>query len=347
MNLKDSVFNKILIIRPRFLGDLILATGMPEVIHQKYPEAQVWVLAETAYADALQNHPGIAGVIPFDASRKNNLFYLLKSLAEMRGHKFDVVLDLFGNPRTARMTYLSGAPVRVGYDLRGRSWAYTELAKPTSDPLPSGRRPVTEAYLDQLRALGFVTNGAYKTFLYVTDEEKAYVRKLFDRAGIKPGQKTVAIAPGASWQAKHWPLERFVELGHHLQSVGVRPLYIFGPKDADLSKEFEEKMNKDWLFINQPNLRGLIAFIQAADALVANDAGPMHVGPAVGTPTLGIFGPGEPEIWFPYGAPHEAAYHEVPCSHCGLETCPLMACMDHLETETIALKVMKLLKSKR
>ena len=87
--------NKILIMRPRFLGDLILATGLPEVIRQKYPEAQVWVLAESAYADALQGHPGITGVLVFDGSKKNDPFYLLKFLAQLRGHKFDVVLDLF------------------------------------------------------------------------------------------------------------------------------------------------------------------------------------------------------------------------------------------------------------
>jgi len=337
---------KILIIRPRFLGDLILATGLIGAIHQDCPGAEIWFLTEEGYSEALQNHPGLAGVLRFEPRKKNNPFYLWSFFRKLRQMKFDKVLDLFCNPRTAQMAYWSGAPVRVGFEMRGRSWAYNYLAPPSSPPFPSGRRAVTEAYLDQARVLGIQPASPYKTSLEVTAEEKAHVRKLLERAQLKPGERVVALSPGASWPAKRWPLERFIELGFWLKREGVRPLYLFGPKEADLAAEFEGRMDKDWLLINQPNLRGLMAFIEAADALVANDSGPMHVGPAVGTPTLGIFGPGEPEIWFPYAPPHQYAYAEVGCSHCGLDNCNLMACMDHLGTKDVFGRVMSLLGKK-
>jgi ADP-heptose:LPS heptosyltransferase len=324
--------NKILIIRPKFLGDLILATGLVEVIHQNNPRAEVWFLSESGYSEALAHHPKIAGVFAFDAKRKNNLFYLLGFYGEMGHHHFDAVLDLFGNPRSAQMTFFSRAKTRVGYNLRGRSWAYNQIAEPSSAPLPSGRRRVTESYLDQVRALGYTPTPSYQTTLEVSDDEKIYVRKLFDRAGIRLGQKTAVLTPGASWPAKHWSLDKFIELGFMLQGQGIRPIYIFGPKEAVLTQEFEGRMNKDWLYLNQPSLRGLIAFIEAADILISNDSGPMHIGPAVGTPTLGIFGPGEPEIWFPYDKPHQFLYAEVACSHCGLDECPWMTCMDRLSS---------------
>jgi ADP-heptose:LPS heptosyltransferase len=334
---------KILLVRPRFLGDLILATGLVEVIHQNNPEAKIWFLTEEAYGEALSHHPQIAGVISFDAKRKNNLFYLFNFFRELRWHRFDAVLDLFGNPRTAQMTYWSGAPVRVGFDLRGRTWAYNRIAQPASNPLPSGRRRVIDAYLDQIRVLGWLAPADYPTFIQVTEDEKLYVRKLFDRAGIQPGQKTAVLTPGASWPAKRWPLDNFIELGFMLQARAIRPIFLFGPKEGDLAREFEGRMNKDWVFINQPSLRGLIAFIEAADVLIANDSGPMHVGPAVGTPTLGIFGPGEPEIWFPYEKPHQVFYAEVACGHCGLDHCPWMTCMDRLTTVAAAKRVMEML----
>ncbi len=336
-------FHKVLLIRPRFLGDLILTTGLAEVFHQENPEAEVWVLTEKTYAEALQSHPGLAGLLSFDFSRKNNPLYLLDFYRSIRKQKFDVVLDLFCNLRTALFSFFSGAPLRVGFEIRGRSWAYNVIAPPSSEALPSGRRPVVEAFLDQARALGLKPASPYRTSLGVTEDEKNHVQKLFLRAGIKPGQKVVAITPGASWPAKHWPLERFIELGFWLKRAGVRPLYLFGPKEADLIQEFEAHMDKDWLLINRPNIRGLMAFIEGADALVANDSGPMHVGPAVGTPTLGLFGPGEPEIWFPYGKPHDLAYSEIGCSHCGLDDCPFMACMDHMEVKAIAQRVLALM----
>ncbi|HXL72222.1 MAG TPA: glycosyltransferase family 9 protein, partial [bacterium] len=220
---------KILIVRPKFLGDLILATGLAEVIHQNNPQAEVWFLTENGYIEALAHHPKISGVIAFDAKRKNNPFYLWEFYGELRRHHFDAVLDLFGNPRSAQMTFLSGAPIRTGYNLRGRSWAYNHIAEPSSAPLPSGRRRVTESYLDQIRALGYSATPSYQTSLEVNDDEKIYVHKLFDRAGIKLGQKTAVLTPGASWPAKHWSLDKFIELGFMLQAQGLRPIYIFGP----------------------------------------------------------------------------------------------------------------------
>jgi ADP-heptose:LPS heptosyltransferase len=322
---------KILLIRPRFLGDIILATGLAEGILKSNPKAEIWLLTESAYSEVLAHHPKISGVIDFDAKRKNNLFYLFDFYKKLRLHRFDAVLDLFGNPRSAQMTFWSGAPIRVGYNLRGRTWAYNRIATPSSDVPLSGRRPVTEAYMDQARVLGFSTAEPYHTFLQINEDEKLYVRKIFDRAGIKPGQKTAVLSPGSSWPAKRWSLDNFIELGFMLQARAIRPIYIFGPKEGVLAKEFEGRMNKDWIFINQPSVRGLIAFVEAADILISNDSGPMHVGPAVGTPTLGIFGPGEPEIWFPYPRPHQVLYSEVACSHCGLEKCPWMTCMDRLK----------------
>jgi heptosyltransferase-2/heptosyltransferase-3 len=138
-------------------------------------------------------------------------------------------------------------------------------------------------------------------------------------------------------------LDRFVELGSFLESKGIRPLFLFGPKEEALVAEFEARMNRGWILVNQPSLRGLVAFIESADVLIANDAGPMHVGPAVGTPTLGIFGPGEPQIWFPYGAPHRTAYAEIGCSHCGLDVCPWLSCMDHLEVNALGEMVLEML----
>jgi ADP-heptose:LPS heptosyltransferase len=336
---------KFLVLRPRFLGDLILATGLIPILRRDHPDNRVWFLTESSYAEALEGHPDLSGVLSLDVSRKNNPFYLWGFYRRIRREKFDAVLDLFGNPRSAQMAFASGATVRVGFDLRGRRRAYNRIALPSSPPLPSGRRPVTEAYLDQVRALGIDPKGSYQTSLFLEEGEKSHARKLLERAGLQRGERLAALVPGASWPAKRWPLDRFLELAVRLQGEGVRPLFLFGPKEEALAAEFEGRMDKGWILINRPNLRGLLAFVEAADVLVANDSGPMHVGPAVGTPTLGIFGPGEPEVWFPYGPPHEAAYAEVPCSHCGLDRCGLMACMDRLEARDLAARALALMAS--
>ncbi len=330
-------YQNLLVIRPRFIGDLILATGLAMTSKETRPGAKVTFLADAPFAELLQGHPAIDEVLEFDPNRKNNLPYLWRFLRVLRAKKFDAVLDLFGNPRTAQWTYFSGAKARVGYKLRGRSWAYNRVAPPSSPMLPSGRRPVTEAYLDQWRALGYPSPAKYWTSLFVPEEERAHARKLLERAQLQTGEKVMALCPGASHPAKQWPLEKFVELARRLSGQGVRPLFLFGPKDRESADRLVPMLEGGWVFVKEPTLRGLAALIQASQLLVSNDAGPMHVGPAVGTPTVGIFGPGEPEIWFPYGPPHQYAYREISCSHCGHDVCPLpkLDCMDQLGVEDV------------
>ena len=340
-----AIPRKILLLRSRFLGDVILSTGLPRILRSAGKDVEVWVFTETPYAGIFDHHPDVAGLLTQNPAQKNNPFELWRLGKEIRKHRFDAVLDLFGNPRTARMSFFSGAGIKVGFEGRGRTWAYNRIAAVSSPALPSGRRKVTEAYLDQVRALGVQPTGPYQTELFVSDEEKDQVRKVWERARITKDERVAVFTPGASWPAKHWPLEKFIKLAESLREEGLRPVFIFGPKEDDLAEGFQEKAGKDWLFIHRPSLRGLISFIAGADLLVANDSGPMHVGPAVGTPTLGIFGPGEPETWFPYSAPHQAAYHEVPCSHCGLDQCPLMACMDGLAVEDVARIALKMVRA--
>jgi len=344
-------FQNLLVIRPRYMGDIILATGIVSAAKAARPNAKVTFLTDAHFADILLGHPDVDDVLSFDTSRKNNILYLWRFIRSLRSRHFDCVLDLFGNPRTAQWTFLSGAPVRVGYRLRGRSWAYNRLAFPSTpgslsedEELLKGsskRRPVTEVFLDQWRALGYASPKEYRTYLHVTGNEYAAADGKLSSLGWNSGEKLALLCPGASHPAKHWPLPKFVELAGLLSSWGVRPLFVLGPKDQVLLENLNESMEEGWLFVNNPPIRELTALIASSDLLVSNDAGPMHIGPAVGTPTVGIFGPGEPEIWFPYPAPHQAAYREIECSHCGLDVCSRVECMKTLSVEDVALACRK------
>lgn len=328
-------FSNLLLVRPRFLGDILLSTGLASAAKAARPRARVSFLADARFADILRGHPDIDEVLTFDTDRKNSLRYLFRFLRDLRRRRFDCVLDLFGNPRTAQWTFLSGAPVRVGYQLRGRSWAYNRLAFPSSDGRRAGgRRRVTEVFLDQWRALGYPPPDRYRTYAHVTGQEFAAVDSRLSSLGWRAGEGLAVLSPGASWPAKRWPVEKFLMLSERLAALGLTCVFTLGPKDQDLLPVLEARRGKA-LLINQPTLRELAALIATAEILVSNDAGPMHVGPAVGTPTVGIFGPGEPDIWFPYEEPHRAAYREVECSHCGLDFCDRMECMKALSVESV------------
>lgn len=324
----------ILVIRPRFLGDVILATGMAGVLKDAFPGVRVTLLAQAPFTEVLRHHPDWDGWIPFDASRGGNPLYLLRFFRDLRRGRFDTVLDLFGNPRTVQMALFSGARIRVGYRLKGRSWVYTHLAAPSSLPLPSGRRPVTEAYLDQIRVLGAMPGAPYRTGLRVTEAEREAARAFLAGQGWG-GEPVAAVAPGASWPAKRWHGEKFIAVATSLLEKGVRPMFIFGPAEAPLKDYFRARWVRGFLKAEDLPLRMLFALVAESKVLLSNDSGPMHVGPAVGTPTLGIFGPGEPEIWFPYPPPHAAMHREISCSHCGLDDCGRLDCMTALQPEAV------------
>jgi len=358
-------FENLLIIRPRFMGDIILATGLASAAKAARPGAKVTFLTEKQYADVVLEHPDIDSVLTFDGTRKGSLSYQWAFFKDLRARRFDCVLDLFANPRSVQWSYFCGAAVRVGYRLRGRSWAYHRLAFPSTPGLLaddaalakakdkdllkglSKRRPVTEAYLDQWRALGYAAPAEYRTYLQVTGQEFAAADGKLSSLGWDSAREIVVLAPGASHPAKRWPVEKFVELANLLASEGMLPLFVLGPKDQDLLPRLNEEMEAEWLLVNQPYLREMAALIASARLLVSNDAGPMHMGPAVGTPTVGVFGPGEPEIWFPYGAPHQVAYKEVECGHCGLDECPRGECMKTLTVDDVALACQKAMSAEK
>ena len=85
------------------------------------------------------------------------------------------------------------------------------------------------------------------------------------------------------------------------------------------------------------DIRQLCSVIERFSLFISNDCGPMHIAPAVGVPTIGIFGPGRPDIWFPYSAEkgHRAIFKTLRCSRCGRDFCDDLKCMDAVSTEDV------------
>ena len=100
-------------------------------------------------------------------------------------------------------------------------------------------------------------------------------------------------------------------------------------------------------------MRVLAAIISHCDLYVSNDAGPMHIAAALGVPTIGLFGPGEENIWFPYDRAHGhmALRHDVVCHPCHQDFCPrtgdgYMECMKLLKGATVLGEALEVLKSR-
>jgi ADP-heptose:LPS heptosyltransferase len=162
----------------------------------------------------------------------------------------------------------------------------------------------------------------------------------------------VGLHPGATWPNKRWPEKYFAELARLLIDKNVQILITQGPGEESIASEMMRQISlrKPTGAVSLPmlNLRQLASVQKQMQVFVSNDCGVMHLAVAAGTPTIGLFGPSQPHIWFPYdrAAGHAALWHEIECRPCHKNFCPLghLDCQNKLLPERVAAAVMERLR---
>ena len=327
---------RFLLSRLFYIGDVVLTTPAIRALREAFPEAFIAYLGDKQAVSLLEQNPFLDEIIPFDFTRPT-LLEQPRVVRLLRRRHFDVAIDFLGNPRSAIFTYLSGAPVRIGGDFRGRRNLYT--IRIHDDGL---RRTAVEFHLRYLEPLGIHVK-PHSPELFLSPEERSQARDFLLSQGIDVTRPVIGLHAGATWPAKMWLKDRFIELAAALyQELGLEVIFTQGPKDSDLMHEIGLSLANHAKILPVLSLRELAAVLSQCTIFVANDSGPMHIAAAVGTTTIGIFGPGEDDIWFPYDAlqGHIAVRHNVPCHPCHLNVCnrtdeDYMACMKGVSTEHV------------
>jgi predicted lipopolysaccharide heptosyltransferase III len=311
----EAGLERILVSRMKFIGDVVLTTPLIRSLRDAFPGATIAYLGEKEAVSLLEHNPFLDEIIPFDFQRPV-LLEQMRVVRRLRSRKFTLAIDLFGNPRTALLTYLSGARVRVGPDRKGRGALYTVRIRDDGKA-----KSAIEFHNQSLRALG-VTPTAARTEIFLTPAEReAGHSRVEELAGGR--RRVVGIHPGATWPAKRWLAERFAGLADALVRGGAAVVLTGGARDAGTIEEVRAASERAHPAVLNFPLRMLAAVIASCDVFVSNDAGPLHIAAAVGTPAVGLFGPGEENIWFPYRAEdgHRALRKDVPCHPCHLDFC--------------------------
>ncbi len=292
--------NRILISRLRFIGDVVLTTPVIRALKRQYPQAALYYLAEAGPAAVLAHHPDLEGVIVLPDNLLPTRSILtrwreqVRFIRSLRKGRFDLAIDLFGNPRSALLTLATGAKYRVGYDVRGRGRAYNVKIE------RSASRRVVDAYLDAVRTIG-IPAADDRTEVYCSADEVQWAESWLVDRGLDGTCALVALNPGASWPAKTWSAKQFAELTRGLTKVlNATVLLIAPPGKREIATDVNALSGYACPILETDSLTRLAALIRRCDLFVSNDCGPMHIAVAAGTPTIGLFGPSQPEIWFPY-----------------------------------------------
>jgi ADP-heptose:LPS heptosyltransferase len=320
-----GVPSRILVTRLRQIGDVILTLPVVGALRNAFPSARIDYLAEEVPAQAALGHPALTCVIVLRPWPGAAILPASPGvLARLRAARYDWVIDLYGNPRSAAIAAWSGAPVRIGPDRRGRRRLYTH-------PVPSpGPVSAVLHHLASLRAVGLSPLPSSPR-LHLSGEELALGRARLD-AALPEGPPRVGLHVGNRWAAKRWPEERFAALLRALPRLGARGAVLAGPGEEDLARRVAEGAPGTPVISGLP-LRHYWGVLASLDALVTNDGSPLHAGPALRVPTVGLLGPTESEIWFPYSARdgHQLLCREIWCRPCHRHECARLDCLDWIE----------------
>jgi lipopolysaccharide heptosyltransferase II len=334
MKIDKSEIKKILCIKPRGIGDIILSTIILENLIHYYNDVQIDFLTEDFAVTAVENNPFVHKIL----SMKKKEFPL-KVAARIRKEKYNLVFDLWSNPRSAQITFLSGIKFRAGFAYRGRKYAYNILAS-------SGRGNYhsAEHNLELLKALE-IPILSKKIHFYVSEKDDELAKQFLEKI-IGTEKKIVGIIPSGGWKSKRCDAFKWVEICKAIaQKYNITFLILWGPDDKEDAAFIKNELGNNALLSPPTTISEMAGFINNCNLVIANDSGPMHISAAIGIPTLGLFGPTNPKMHGPYSDNSDYVIKEdLFCIICNKMQCPYKhECFTELSTHLVLSKVDQLI----
>lgn len=333
---------KILVIQTAFLGDVVLTLPLVQKMKKFCPNSDIDFVAIPETAEIVQNNEFIKNVFVLDKhGRERSMVSTYIFGRKIRAQSYDAVICPHRSLRSALITLLSGAPIRIGFENSALPFAFTKRV-----PWGFGIHEIDRNML-LLRALGFEADGE-RPILFPTQDDIETVDKFLAVNHVEC--PFAVVAPGTVWPTKRYPVDKMKDvvklLLPHFKSV----VLIGGKSDVELSANL---MIDNRVVMAAGKLRVLSSaeVIRRSSVIIANDSAAVHIAAAYGTPTVAIFGPTVKDFgFFPYGK--NSIVVEVkglscrPCSIHGGRRCPISTheCMNRIEANEVAQAAISLAK---
>ncbi|HEX9078194.1 MAG TPA: lipopolysaccharide heptosyltransferase II [Desulfuromonadaceae bacterium] len=312
---------RILIRSVNWIGDAVMTTPAIGAVRERFPHAEITLLANPLVAELFSPHDWVDRVIAFDrAGRHRGIKGRLRLAAEIRRQRFDLAVILPNSFDSALVPWLAGIPYRLGKQSDGRGRLLTHRYAVPEVP---GRHEV-RYYLDLLAHFG-ISGRAATPHLVTTPDEGHRAAALLAARGIGADSFVLGINPGATFgSAKRWYPERFARVAQRLAAEWQARVVIFGgPGETAIAAEIERNLAGACLNLaGTTSVRDLMALIRRCDFFVTNDSGPMHIAAAFGVPLVAIFGSTDHTGTAPCGDRAVVVRKEIACAPCKLRECP-------------------------
>ncbi len=312
-------YAKILVIRLSSLGDIVLL--VPELIRLRRaaPDAVIHLLTRKRFAELFAENAYLDEVLTVDRGGLGELARLRGRLARER---YDAVVDAHGVLRSLALYHSLRAPRKVMID-KNEIAKFALIAGKTN--LYRGVVRQTERYARLFEELGVSAAGGRVDLPLPASARAAADAVAPPAAPGAPGP--VAFAPGARWETKRWPRERYIDLMRLAAARGRSTILIGGSADAETNAEIAAEV-----FPAPLDLTGRLSILESAavlercEALVTNDSAPLHLAESVGTPVVAFYGPTVREFGYFPRLPRSVALETElrcrPCSRNGARRCP-------------------------
>jgi lipopolysaccharide heptosyltransferase II len=325
---------RILLVRLRQIGDVVFTTPAIRALRQHFPDAHLTYVVEPAAASVVVRNPHLNEVII--APRARGLRGVLDDLAigwRLRSARFDVALDFHGGPRASLLTWLSGAPTRIGYQIIGRSWMYTQRV---GRPRRLRPRHSVENQWDLLQVLNISPPDRTRFPVEMPLEEPASQRvtNRLALAGVTPANRLVVLHVSAGNPFRRWPISHFVQLviGLVQDKPDNRIIITAGPSERDAAERVIAAARSQLgeagasiLSCGEFSLSELRALLDRAALFIGGDSGPLHVASTTAVPIVGLYGPTLPVRSAPWRDERWTTLSvdagELPCRPCDQRVC--------------------------
>ncbi len=322
---------KILLIKLRYLGDVVLCTPVLQRIREGFPDSHITFLVNSGTEGVLRGNANLDEIWTLPSRSWTSQFAFIRRL---RKAKFNVVLDFTDGDRSAILSFASGASTRIGYNRehRWRKILYTEIVSGEYEAMH-----MVEYHGLALKYLGIEpgrgSNPEIPVDPLALEGGDPELVELYSQ-----DRPFALIHPTARYVFKAWPLERFAALVDWLHKQGIRVALVGGKREVLIGQQIVNlSQSKPLNLMGRTTISQLTALMQKCSLLIGNDAGPIHMAAAVGCPVLALFGPTNPAVWGPRGSFVQFIYKEMDCRACFYPGCSRgeESCMQKISVDEV------------
>ena len=290
---------RMLVITLSNIGDIILTTPVIRTLSKEFPGSRIDVMVGPNGKDIFDKDPRIFKLVVYD--KRISITEKRRLQLKLRKLKYDLVADL-----------------------RNTVFPFFLAPKYRTSPIQSFPKEIVhkkERHLYRLFSFG-IEDLNERSYIHITKEDEYYVDDLLKTNAVTG--PVVVVSPGAKSHLKRWTIEGFAEVCDGLIGECAASIVFAGtgPDDKEIALSVARKMkNKCHDFVGKTNIRQLASLLKRSNLLISNDSAPMHLGCAVGTKVLAIFGPTDPRKYGPTGEFDAVINKKLFCSPCEVAAC--------------------------